>query len=85
MKYILSILLLLTSTQALAYYTTNAEAEQDAARAISEAFYKQSGIESNVSNMVKDAIPKKYEATITNVTTLINTAVTKRISVTWTF
>jgi len=86
MKLILSfILLMFSSSVSLAAYNTNQEAEQDATKAIAQAFYKQSGIEDNITNKVKDTIPKKYEATIANVTTIISTLVSQKVELRWTF
>lgn len=82
---LLLFLLLLSSTAFGEGYSTNAEAEEDAKQAIGEAFYKQSGIEANVSNLIKNTIPKEYEGTIANVTLVVNTIVTKKVEVRWEF
>lgn len=63
-----------------------ASSETDARDAAAQAFYKQTGIESNVNNFIQNKlIPEKHKELLGNIAVVIKTAATQKIEVKWSF
>lgn len=76
-------LLILSSSVATAGDKGN---EEDAKRAILEAFYKQSGIESNVNRFIEEkVIPPQHKEMLGRVAIVLRTVVTQKVEATWSF
>lgn len=85
MKFLFALLLIVGNTAR----ANNVEAEEEAIKSIVTATYKQSGIESNMNNYISDLeykyIPPEHKELIGRVTIIVNTLVTQRLSVSWSF
>lgn len=60
--------------------------EEDAKKAVLEAYYKQSGIEDNVNRFIEEkVIPPKHKEMLGRITIIVKTVVTQKVEATWTF